>query len=54
MDKDESASPTIGLDSVFITSTTEEAEGRDITVMDLLGAYLIADMDNKEEVLMVL
>ena len=54
MDNDESASPTIGLDSVFITATTKAAEEGDVAVVDLPGAYLSTDMDNEEEVPMVL
>ena len=54
MEKDESASPTVGLDSVFITATIEAAEGKDVAVVDVPGAYLSADMDGNKEVLMVL
>ena len=34
--------------------TIKATEGMDIAVVDLPGAYLSADMDDKEEVLMVL
>ena len=54
MDNDESASPTIGLDSVFITATTKAAEEGDVAVVDLPGAYLNVNIDDREEVLMVL
>ena len=54
MEKDESALPTVAMDSVFITASMEAAEHRDVAVVDLPGAYLSADMDDEEEVLMVL
>ena len=54
MRKDESASPTVCTDSVFITAAVEAAERRRTAVVEIPGAYLSADMDNEEEVLMVL
>ena len=54
MEKDELASPIVAMDSVFITTTIEAVKNRDIAVVVLPGAYLSADMDDKEEVLMVL
>jgi hypothetical protein len=45
-------SPTVKLESVLITSTTDAFKGREVGVVDVLGAYLIADMD--EEVIMLL
>ena len=54
MEKDEPVSPTIGLDSVFITTTFKSAEGREVAIVDLPCAYLSADMVDKEEALMVL
>jgi hypothetical protein len=54
MRKDETASPTVGTDSVFITAAIEAAENRHTAVVGLPGAYLSADMDNEEEVLMAL
>jgi hypothetical protein len=44
--------PTVSLESVLITSTIEAYEGREVAVVDIPGAYLIADMD--EEVIMLL
>jgi hypothetical protein len=44
--------PTVSLESVLITSTIEAYEGREVAVVDILGAYLSADMD--EEVIMLL
>ena len=54
MRKDESASPTVCTNSVFITAAVEAAERRRTAVVDLPGAYLSTDMDGEEEVLMVL
>jgi hypothetical protein len=54
MRKDDAASPTVCTDSVFITAAIEAAERRKVSVVDLPGAYLSANMDNKEEVLMVM
>ena len=54
MRKDESASPTVCTDSVFIAAAAEAAEQRHTPVVYLPGAYLSADMDDEEEVLMVL
>ena len=54
MREDESASPTVCVDSVFITAAAEAAELRRTAVIDFPGAYLSADMDDKEDVLMVL
>ena len=48
------SSPHMALDSVFITSATETAEGRWVAVMDIHGVYLSAGMDDKEETLIVL
>ena len=54
MRKNKSASPTVCTDSVFITAAVEAAERRRTAVVDFPGAYLSADMDDEEEVLMVL
>ena len=54
MEKDESASTTVAMDSVFITASMEAAEGRNVDVVDLPDVYLSADMDNEEEVLVVI
>jgi hypothetical protein len=44
--------PTVSLESVWITSTIEAFEGREVAVVDIPDAYLSADMD--EEVIMML
>ena len=54
MEKDKSASPTVAMDSVFITATIEAAENHNVVVVDLPNAYLSADMEHEEEVLVVL
>ena len=54
MEKDESCSPTVRLNSVFITTTIKAAESRDVAIVDLSGAYLGDKMDNKEEVIMII
>jgi hypothetical protein len=48
----DATSPTVTLESVLITSIIEAFEGREVTVVDIPGACLIADMD--EEVIMLL
>ena len=53
-ERDEAASPTVNIDSVFITAAIEASEHRKTAIVDLPGAYLSANMDNEEEVLMVL
>jgi hypothetical protein len=45
-------SPTVSLESVLITSTIEAFEGREVSVVDIPGAYLSTDMD--EELIMLL
>ena len=42
------------MDSVFITASTKAAKNLNVVVIDLPSAYLSADMDDEEEVLMVL
>ena len=49
MEKDESASPTVGIDSVLVTTAIKAAKGRDVATVDLSSAYLSADMNNDEE-----
>ena len=53
MEEDESDSPTVGLDSVFITAIIESVGGG-VAFVDLPGTYLSADMDYTEEVIIVL
>jgi hypothetical protein len=50
--KGNTTSPTISLEVVLITSTINAFEGRDVTIVDVLGAFLTADMD--EDVFMCL
>ena len=54
MRKEETTSPTVCTDSIFITAAIEATENRRTAVFDLPVAYLSVDMDNKEEVLMVM
>jgi hypothetical protein len=44
--------PTVSLESVLITSTIEEFEGREVAVVNIPGTYLSSDMD--EEIIMLL
>ena len=53
-EKNKSASLTVALGSVFVIAAIEAVEGRDVAVVDLPGAYLNANIDDREEVLMVL
>ena len=50
--KSEWASPTVSIDGVIINSTIEAHEGRDVAVIDLTNAFLNAD--NNEQNLMLL
>jgi hypothetical protein len=45
-------SPTVAVESVMITATIDAHEGRDVAVVDVPGAFLLADMD--EYVLMTI
>ena len=42
--KEEATSPTVELDSLFITEVTDAHEGRYVAVYNILGAYLSTDM----------
>jgi hypothetical protein len=44
--------PTVALESVLITATIAVYEERDVAILDVLGAFLSADMD--EEVIMTI
>jgi hypothetical protein len=44
--KDEVASPTVSLESVFVTSTIDAREGREVVVIDIPGAFLHAHNDD--------
>jgi len=48
--KEEAAAPTVGLDSVFITSAIDAKERRKVVMIDIPGAFLHAD--NKDYVIM--
>ena len=48
--KEKAASPTVMLESILITATVEVMEEREVTVMDLPGAFL--RVENEREVLM--
>ena len=44
--EEEAASPTVSIESVFMTCAIEAQEGRDVAVMDLPGAFLHADCND--------
>ena len=48
--KDEAASPTVGLESVFITATIDAREEREVVTIDIPGAFLHAT--NEDYVIM--
>jgi hypothetical protein len=48
--KEEAASPTVALETVFLTSTIDARENRDILMIDIPGAFLHAK--NKDYVVM--
>ncbi|KAL3810038.1 hypothetical protein ACHAXA_000207 [Cyclostephanos tholiformis] len=50
--KQESTSPTVATESVFITAVIDAHEGRDVACFDIPGAFLHADSD--EDITMVL
>ena len=43
--KEECASPTVALESVFLTAVVDALERRDVATADIPGAYLNSDMD---------
>lgn len=43
--QDEAVSPTVSIESVFVTATIDAKEGQDVAVIDLPGAFLHADCD---------
>ncbi len=47
--KEEAAAPTVGLNSVFITSTIYAKESRKVVAVDILGAFI--HTDNKDYVI---
>ena len=48
--KEEAASPTVALESVFVTSTIEARENREVVTINISGAFLHAS--NKDYVVM--
>ncbi len=48
--KEESAAPTVALESVFLTSTIDAKENRELVMIDIPGAFL--HVDNKDYVIM--
>ena len=50
--KQETTSPTVATESVFITAVIDAHEGRDVACFDIPGAFLHADSD--EDITMVL
>ena len=44
--EEDAASPTVSIESLFITCAIEASEGRDVAVIDLPGAFLHADCDD--------
>jgi hypothetical protein len=52
IDKETTASPTVMMDSMMITSAIQAHEGRKVWTCDIPGAFLHADLD--EEVIMLL
>ena len=43
--KHEASSPTVAIESVFLTSIVDAEEHRDVAVVDIPGAYMHADVD---------
>ena len=41
----EVSSPTVAIESLFLTSIVDAEEQRDVAVVDILGAYMHADVD---------
>ena len=46
INKDEVSSPTVHLESLMITLLIDAHEGRDIATADIVGAYLLAKLDD--------
>ena len=42
--KEESTAPTVSTEAVFLTAVIDALENRDITVLDVPGAFMQADM----------
>ena len=54
INKQDAASPTISLDSIFITGVIETHENRDVVVIDLPGAFQHAKLEDEDEVMIVM
>ena len=48
LSREESASPTVSLESLFLTATIDAHEGRDIMTADVPNAFVQTEMDIKE------
>ena len=46
-------SPTVLTEAVMLTATIDALEGRDVTVVDIPGAYLSADMDDEVHIVFI-
>jgi Reverse transcriptase (RNA-dependent DNA polymerase) len=44
--KEQTASPTISTDALMLSLIIDAVEGRDVATADVVGAYLLADMDD--------
>ena len=45
-DKEDAASPTVALESLLLTSVVDAHKQQDVVVVDILGDFLQADLDN--------
>jgi len=45
--KEETSSPTVTLESLFLTAVIDAKEGRDVATVDIPGAFMQADIDEK-------
>ena len=45
--KEETSSPTISLEALFLTCLIDAKEGRKVVTLDIPGAFMQADMDEK-------
>jgi hypothetical protein len=44
--KEDTSSPTVAIESVFITSVIDAHENQDVATIDVPGAFMQADMDD--------
>src|SRR5210317_1129567 len=47
--KEEAASSTVKLESVFLTSVIEASEGRDVATLDIPNVFIRTKIENKED-----